>query len=209
MASTERMPDRPQQPLGHLRARAASSRSGSTRRRSRLRRARRRARSSLPFSRMSSSTLFRTVNPWARAFHASIAFHCARSRLASSPMRHRHALRVIGDGAVRVARAPGTPRAISSSDASPSLSVVCIWRSPRISSSVTSVGRSCARAARDLAARLAQLGRDPVEAELGVDLLLGLARDAAGAAIQPVLVQLVLLGPGRSGAAPRCAPWSR
>ncbi len=45
----------------------------------------------------------------------------------------------------------------------------------------------------DLAARLAQLGGNPVEAELAVHLLLGLSGDAPRAAVQPVLVQLVLL----------------
>ena len=60
----------------------------------------------------------------------------------------------------------------------PSVSVLCMWRSPR--RSARSIRRGSARRAGgvDLAAHLAQLRRNPVEAERGVDVFLALAGDA-------------------------------
>src|ERR1051325_4334083 len=73
----------------------------------------------------------------------------------------------------------------------PSVAEVCIWRSPRMSRSPTTRGGEAY-----FPARFAQLRRNPVEAKLGVDLLLGLARHAARPLEQAVLVELVavLLG---------------
>ena len=63
----------------------------------------------------------------------------------------------------------------------------------------------------DLAAHLAQLRRNPVEAERRVDVLLALAGDRGlvGDAEQPVLVQLEARGRSRGRAARCCAPSSR
>src|SRR5262249_22858799 len=60
----------------------------------------------------------------------------------------------------------------------PSLAVVCIWRSPRMSESSTRRGQGGCGGGVDFAAVFAQLGREEVEAELRVNLLFSCAGDA-------------------------------
>ena len=74
----------------------------------------------------------------------------------------------------------------------PSVSVVCMCRSPRRSARSIRRGSVLRFGRLDLAAHLAQLGRNPVEPERRVDVLLALAgdRDIVGDAEQPVFVQL-------------------
>ena len=105
---------------------------------------------------------------------------------------HRQRLAVIGDGDVLAAPPSRAASAIVRTSSLPSVSVLCMWRSPRRSARSIRRGSVRARGGVDLAAHLAQLRRHPVEAERRVDVFLALAGDAhvVGDPEQAVLVQL-------------------
>ena len=65
---------------------------------------------------------------------------------------HRHPLRVVGDGDVLQSRGPWPPRPSPRCVARPSVQVLCMCRSPRMSSSSTSRGSSARRGPLELAA---------------------------------------------------------
>ena len=91
-------------------------------------------------------------------------------------VRHRERLRMIGDRDVLVAERPRASAAISSSVARPSVSRrVHVEVAANVAD--RSVGQPSFGCGFDLAAVLAQLRRNPVQAERCVDFFLGLARD--------------------------------
>ena len=127
------------------------------------------------------------------------------------PVRHRQRLAVVGDRDVARSPAARAAAAIVSRSSRPSVSVVCMCRSPRRSARSIRRGSVRAAAALDLAAVLAQFRRNPREAERVVDLLLAFAGHAVVVrdAKQTVLVQLQPDAGSRDRAARCCAPSSR
>ena len=86
-------------------------------------------------------------------------------------------LGMVGDGHVFDSRAPCAAPAISSMVFLPSVSTVCMCTSPWRSSWVMSCGRAWFCGEIDFAEIFAQLGRDVIELQLGVDFLFGFAGD--------------------------------
>ena len=95
------------------------------------------------------------------ASSARIRAACASARLSSRPLAMASDLAVIGDRDVLEAGLAGPPRPSLAMSSFPSVSVVCMCRSPRRSArSIEPRQRSC-RGRLDFAAILPQLGRDP------------------------------------------------
>src|SRR2546430_2241051 len=100
--------------------------------------------------------------------------------LRIEPERHRHALGVVGDGDVLV---PERPRGIGHLGDRPA-TVGRLGVHLQVAAHVAQLdelGEPMLARQRDLAARLAQLRRDPIEAQRVVDLRFGLPRDPPGA----------------------------
>ena len=135
-------------------------------------------RSSEPSSRMSTSTPLSSVIPSSSRVQPVDLGELLREPGRVEPVRDALTLRVVGDREVRRARAPCAASAMSRSVSCPSLALVCTCRSPLRSPSSTRSGSSPRARGLDLAAVLAQLRRDPRQADGGVDRLLRVAGDA-------------------------------
>ena len=93
------------------------------------------------------------------------------------PARYPRRPAVVGDEDVGVAALRAAAATSASTVWCPSVALVWQWRSPRMSSRSTSAGSRPDCAASISPAVLAQLGRDPRQADGRVDLLLGGAGD--------------------------------
>ena len=99
--------------------------------------------------------------------------------------------------------------AISSIVAVPSVHVLCMCRSPRMSSELDQAGQFAGVGPVELAAGLAQLGRKAGQVQRGVDLLFRPPGDLLLAAEDAVLVDLQPARPWPGRGARCCAPSSR